>query len=295
MDDALDCLIVGGGPAGLTALYLARYHRRVLLVDDDKSRARWIPTSHNCPGFPEGISGTAYLEQLRRQAKTYGVRCLPGRVEAVTAEGDGFSASTSAGRMRARTVLLATGIVDTLPEMAERESAIQQARLRLCPICDAYEASGQRIGVLGPRGKAEREADFLRTYSDAITILPTSAEAAEPGANPPGAAPELLLEEDAILARTGGMVQRFDCIYAAMGATVRSELGVPLGLHCTEQGYLITDSHQQCNVHGIFAAGDVVSELNQIAVATGHAAIAATTIHNLLRQRDRDGAVSAAA
>ena len=65
----LDCLIVGGGPAGLTAAtYLARFHRAFVLVDAGKSRARWIPESHNCPGFPFGVAGTALLDKLRKQA-----------------------------------------------------------------------------------------------------------------------------------------------------------------------------------------------------------------------------------
>jgi thioredoxin reductase (NADPH) len=73
-DDRLDVLVVGAGPAGLTAAtYLARFHRRFALVDAGKSRARWIPTSHNCPGFPHGIGGDALLDKLRAQAEGFGV------------------------------------------------------------------------------------------------------------------------------------------------------------------------------------------------------------------------------
>ena len=65
-DDLLDVLVVGAGPAGLTAAtYLARFHRRFVVVDAGKSRARWIPTSHNCPGFPFGVAGPELLAKLR--------------------------------------------------------------------------------------------------------------------------------------------------------------------------------------------------------------------------------------
>lgn len=71
----LDALIVGAGPAGLTAAtYLARFHRDFVVVDGGKSRARWIPESHNCPGFPHGIGGTALLGKLREQARGFDVQ-----------------------------------------------------------------------------------------------------------------------------------------------------------------------------------------------------------------------------
>lgn len=73
MDEQLDCLIIGGGPAGLTAaIYLARFHLKVMLVDDGKSRALLIPKSHNLPGFPDGISGSGYLSLLRQHGRSYG-------------------------------------------------------------------------------------------------------------------------------------------------------------------------------------------------------------------------------
>ena len=75
MPDTYDCLIVGGGPAGLTAaIYLARYRRKVLVIDSGQSRAAWIPKSHNYPGFEDGISGKALLKKLREQAEEYDAR-----------------------------------------------------------------------------------------------------------------------------------------------------------------------------------------------------------------------------
>src|SRR5207342_3917017 len=94
----LDCLIVGAGPAGLTAAtYLARFHRRLVLVDAGKSRARWIPTSHNCPGFPFGIAGPALLDKLRAQACAYGVDVTAGRIGRLEREGDLFRVTAEDG------------------------------------------------------------------------------------------------------------------------------------------------------------------------------------------------------
>lgn len=79
----LDCLIVGGGPAGLTAaIYLARFRRDIRVIDSGSSRASLIPTSHNYPGFPEGISGRDLLGRLREQARRYGTlltKCVRSR------------------------------------------------------------------------------------------------------------------------------------------------------------------------------------------------------------------------
>ena len=75
MDDTLDCLIIGGGPAGLTAaIYLSRFHLDIMVVDGGKSRAAWIPTSHNHAGFPDGINGEELLDRMKEQAQLYGTQ-----------------------------------------------------------------------------------------------------------------------------------------------------------------------------------------------------------------------------
>src|SRR4051812_9039413 len=96
-DDAapLDCLIIGGGPAGLTAaIYLARFRRRVLVVDSGTPRAAWIPTSHNIPFFAEGIAGPDILRRDRETAARYGVQVEPGTVAILGCDAAGFAAAT---------------------------------------------------------------------------------------------------------------------------------------------------------------------------------------------------------
>src|SRR5207247_1268198 len=87
--DLYDCIVVGGGPAGLTAaLYLARYHLSVLVVDAGESRAGLIPMSHNVCGFPDGISGQALLERMKAQALRFGAEIRSGSMESLSREGD---------------------------------------------------------------------------------------------------------------------------------------------------------------------------------------------------------------
>lgn len=144
----LDCLIIGAGPAGLTtAIYLSRFHRSVLIADGGKSRASLIPLSHNYPGFPPGISGIDLLARLREQARSYGASFETGRVEALREEGNGFLATLNGRTLSARRVVVATGIVDTLPEMSQAYDAVAQTMVRLCAICDGYEVNGDNVAT----------------------------------------------------------------------------------------------------------------------------------------------------
>ncbi len=284
----LDCLIIGGGPAGLAAsIYLARFHRTVMLVDAGGSRAKLIPSTHNLPGFPDGISGPDLLDRLARQAERFGVASHQGEVDAIESAEDGFVIRGFGVASRARTILLATGVVDRKPAIADLEQLTARALLRYCPICDAYEASGRKVAVLGPVDHALKEARFLRTYSPDVTVLATDG-----GEQPPHRAEDgitvlhdqpVLIEENGagvrVLLRSGAQLD-CDVLYAAMGTDVRSGLAQQLGAACSETRCIVVDAHQRTSVPGLYAAGDVVQELNQIAVAFGHAAIAAATIHN---------------
>ena len=174
MPPPLDCLIVGAGPAGLTAaLYLARFRRSVVIADSGASRAQWIPRSRNVPGFPEGVGGEALLEALRRQLAIYDVEPVAAHVEDLQSEDGVFTARVGQDGLSARTVILATGVVETVPPIEGAAEAIRRGVLRVCPICDGYEAQGRRVAVMGAGDHAAREALFLRTFAQHVTLLLT--------------------------------------------------------------------------------------------------------------------------
>src|ERR1700682_1379453 len=168
----LDCLIIGGGPAGLTAaIYLARYRRNVVVFDSGESRAALIPESHNYPGFARGISGRKLLSLLKKQADAYGVAMIHTRVTSLIRTQAGFVGCHDGGKVSARFVLLATGIVDANPKVEQLDKAIEEGSLRYCPVCDGFEAIDRRLAVLGDGGGASSKARFLRTYSRDVTLL----------------------------------------------------------------------------------------------------------------------------
>lgn len=297
-DEVLDCVVVGGGPAGLTAAtYLARSRRSFLVVDGGESRARWIPTSRNIPGFPQGVTGEALLARLRAEAARYGARMLKGRATALVRDGDLFSLDTEAGPVRARRVILCCGVEDMEPERPDETGlfdAVKRGLVRICPICDAYEARGLNLGVIGSCDHAAAEALFLRTYTDRITVVVPEhlgrvsdarrRDLAEAGIELIEVESRSLLihGNDVGCMAIGGHEHRFDVVYAALGSEPRNALARSVDARLGDDGRLEVDARCMTSVEGVYAAGDLVRGLNQVAVAYGEAAQAAVAVHNSL-------------
>ena len=294
-----DAIVIGGGPAGLAgALYLARFRRGVLVIDEGRGRAARIPCSHNMPGFPDGVAGGRLVAAMREQAAAHGVEFAAGRVRALAPDGaGGFAVAWSRQRAGARSVLLATGASDRPPPMPYLADALRRGALRYCPVCDGYEASGQRVGVLADGERGAQEALYLRHFSPHVTLFglhgapaltPATRRALARAGIVRVEAPldSLRLWKGAVIARHGADQTACDTVYCALGMRVHSELATSLGARHDADGYLLTDRHQRTSIAGLYAAGDVVQGLNQISVATGGAAVAASAMHRSLA-RDR--------
>jgi thioredoxin reductase (NADPH) len=291
--EILDAIIVGGGPAGLTAaIYMGRFRRRCLLLEDGQSRARWIPTSHNIPGFSAGIGGQAFLDTLKEQALRFGAQIRHTHVSSL-AVGDGmFTLRTDLGSLKSRYVLLATGVRDHLPSIDGASEAVMRSLLRVCPICDAFEATDQRIAVIGDGGLGQREAEFLTHYSNKVTLLQIGPENLSSAADEQSSGriermsiqlSDLRIQEDRISVFSAQCERSFDVVYIALGCTPQHDLARSLLATCDEGGALQVNAHQETSVRGLYAAGDVVRGLNQVVIAAAESAIAATDIHNKLR------------
>lgn len=289
-----DCVIIGGGPAGLTAaIYLSRFHLDVTVIDAGASRARWIPTTHNHAGFPHGISGAELLERMRTQAELYGTQVIEGRVSRLSKEDEVFIVEYGQGEVPVPMVLMATGVVNRRPDVAEdlHERALAAGRIRYCPVCDGYEVTDKNVAVIGTGVNGLNEAIFLRSFTKQVTLISPNVthefndvlknQAARAGITClDGPAAIEAMDDDGIFVRTAEGMHRFASIYPALGSDVNDMLAKMLGVRCSDTDCVIVDSHQRTSIKGLYAAGDVVLGLDQISHAMGEGGVAAVTIRN---------------
>ena len=298
----LDCLIIGGGPAGLTAaIYLARFHLDILVVDGGKSRAASIPCTRNHAGYPDGIEGKELLRRMREQACKYGAKIEAEFVSKLERdEKTGlFTANWGSGSAVARAVLLATGVANRRPPIDEElhDDALSRGLVRYCPICDGYEVTDKKIGVIGSDSHGVTEALFLRSYTADITLIaPDKAlrlkaedhkKLKEAGIECiDGPAQAVAMTGDCITVDTAEGHYTFDSIYPALGSDTHTQLGEMVGAKLASDGCFLCDEHQRTSEPGLYAAGDVVHGLDQISHAMGEGGVAATTIRNDLCARE---------
>jgi thioredoxin reductase (NADPH) len=293
--------VIGGGPAGLTAaIYLARFHLRILVVDAGKSRASWIPCSHNHAGFPEGINGKELLERMRTQAQKYGAKIVKDRVTKLEHDsGSGlFTATWGSGCLQARTVLLATGVTNRRPQMDEdlHDEAMARGLIRYCPICDGYEVTDKKVGVIGSGSHGVAEALFIRGFTADITLIaPDTALELEAEDRAKldaagircvdGPAEAVAAAHNCIVIETAQGTHTFDSVYPALGSDTHTQLARMVGATLSDDDCITVDDHQRASIKGLYAAGDVVLGLDQISHAMGEGGVAATTIRNDLAKQ----------
>lgn len=296
-----DVIIVGAGPAGLTAaLYLARYRRGPLVLHDGSSRVLRIPLSHNVPGFPAGVAGNVLAGRMTDHAETYGARLEMARVETATFSDGAFTLAGEDKTWRCRSLILATGVDLVQVELPEdlHEAAISAGVLRYCPICDGHEAIDRRLGVIGCDANGAAEALFLRQYSADITLMPLSHSDLTPEQ-------ETELDHAGITIEYGALQYlrpctshmevtledradplTFDVVYPALGRSPRTHLAAQLGVSLGAEGCAPSEAATDSGVDGLFLAGDVLEGLDQVSIAMGQGAQAATSAHNWLREQD---------
>ena len=297
-----ECIIIGAGPAGLTAaLYMARFRRKVLVLHDGSARALRIPKTHNAPGFPDGVTGPDLIARMSEHATGFGAEVAEAEIVSAQQNGDRFELLSGDGRSwQARSLILATGVAhnEIKIDTGGHQAAIAAGILRYCPVCDGYEHIDTAIGVIGCDSQGAAEALFLRRFSSDVTLVPLNFAELDKGelaamrevgitvVEHPVARLDALPHRMDVYLEGNAQPLSFDVVYPALGVTPRTELAAALGLSFCPSGELEMSAPFGTRVEGLYAAGDVVEGLDQISVAMGHGAVAATKAHNWLRERD---------
>lgn len=303
MKDFYDVIVIGGGPAGLTAgLYLARACYRVLVVEKEKFGGQITITSEvvNYPGS-KPVSGTELTEQMRKQAEHFGAEFLLAEVTGLKTDGDVRTVTTSKGDLKCFGILLATG---AHPRMIgfQGEAEYKGHGVAYCATCDGEFFTGKEVFVVGGGFAAAEEAVFLTKYASHVTMLIREPDftCAKAVADETKKNENITIHYntevvevsgDAILRQIiyknneTGEVTTFSPaggdtfgVFVFAGYAPSTELIKGIA-DIDDAGYVITDRAQKTSLDGLYAAGDVcIKPLRQVVTATGDGALAATEL-----------------
>jgi thioredoxin reductase (NADPH) len=302
-DDRCDAVIVGGGPAGLSAaIYLARACRSVALFEAEKpGRSDWGQVNHNYLGFPDGISIVDLCARGRAQAERFGVRIHNAVVETVERDARGFTVAAAGRTHHGRGLILATGVTDTWVQFPGHEEYIGKT-MHWCITCDGYEMRDQRVLVVGNDSHtAELALQMLGYQPSSVTVLTNSWGIGFPLDHVEALRRhgiDLVVDRivearatsrghvEAVLLERGGELL-IDHLFSAQGAEPNSVLARSLGVDLDERGHIKVDAEAKTSVPGVYAAGDVTSlHSHQVLTAAHEGATAATSLVYALYQAD---------
>jgi thioredoxin reductase len=306
-----DVVVVGGGAAGLSgALTLGRARRSVLVVDAGEPRNSPASGVH---GFltRDGTSPAALLRAGRAEVRRYGVRVLDGRVDsAFPVDRGGFAVGLEDGRrVRARRLLVTTGLVDELPDVPGLRERWGRDVLH-CPYCHGWEVRNRQIGVLALNSRAAHQALLFRQWSADVTLflhtapLPTDEEAEKLAARGiavvEGEVTSLEVAEDRLagVRLRGGEVFALRALALLPRFVARTEMLTGLGLETTTHPlgmgeHIDADATGLTAVPGVWVAGNVTDLMAPVAGAADAGVRAGAAINADLIAEDNDRAVTA--
>ncbi|CAM4328928.1 NAD(P)/FAD-dependent oxidoreductase [Paenibacillus phoenicis] len=293
-----DCMIIGGGIAGLqAAIQLGRYSvHNVLVIDAGYGRSTLCRQYHNLLGFPEGISGEELRSRGRRQAASYGVKFVQDTITEAKKRDEGFQVKTLSGQTYSgRTLLLATGVLDRFPDVPGLVPTLGLS-VYVCPDCDGYEIEGRKTVLMGAGDTGAKMALLLIQRTRDLTYInheQTSVAASllkqmeEQGIRyEEGAIAEVQQSEGFIRSvklQDGRSFTAERGFIAFGGNEVHSGLAAQLGVRISENRHVEANPRtKQTNVPGVWVAGDLGLHAEQVSVAMGEGSIAAIWIHKAL-------------
>lgn len=302
MTRILDCIIIGGGIAGLqAAIQLGRYKHEVLIIDAEDGRSTLCKSYHNILGYPDGVSGDELRSLGRKHAEALGVEFLKSTVTTLKKEEDYFFVQTETDIIRSRKILIATGVMDNIPSFPELYPCLGVS-VYLCPDCDGYEVKDKKVIIIGNGNVGANMALTLLYWTKEILYINQGGEALEAKLEKELDAnniPIVTAKIKKVIAEgsqikgyeleDGKKMEATSSFIAFGGNKVKSDLAVPLGVEIMENNHIIVHPRtKMTNVDGVWAAGDVVAHSEQVTIAMGEGSQAAIWIHKaLLKEREK--------
>lgn len=306
MNENYDVIIIGGGPAGLTAgIYSARANLKTLVLDKSKTAGALAHASliENYPGLEKPVSGKELLERMRSQALSFGVEYKEEQAVGVDFKSEPKQVITLANSYSAKAVIIATGAMGRKPTIPG-EGELLGRGVSYCAVCDAPFFRGKKVAVLGDSEEAVKEALYLTEFAEICYLITPSTKLKVEHGHPVYSNSKIkILTEHSIKEITGtdfvtgvlvkdkeGAEKQIDVsgvfVYLAGSQPVTDFLGETLKVD--EKGFIIVDSFMQTSIPGVFAAGDVASPYaRQVVIACAQGAIAALSAEKYIRGRSR--------
>jgi thioredoxin reductase (NADPH) len=292
-----EALILGGGPAGLSAaVYLGRFTRRVVVLDAGDARSKYAQVNDNYLGFPDGVTTQDLRALGERQAQRFGAeirRCTVERLEQRPG-GDGFRAHTTDGVFEGRTLLFATGVTDVWPSIPGILDWIGR-QVFWCITCDGHRAQNKQLVCIGNTDEAATTALQLLLFTDRITLVadPGKVALSEQKCNDLAAkgVPLLLARPNSLeLSPSGDSITavclddgtRLSCelIFSLLSIRPNTQMAREIGVALDEDGYIVMDEEGYTSVPGVFAAGDLTRMYTQQVASAVHAGAEAAQTMN---------------
>ena len=276
-------IIIGQGPAGISAaLYAVRGGADVTVIAKDGGALTKADKIENYYGFAGGVSAKKLVEDGICQARELGVKFINDEVCGIEFGADSFEVKTTAASLPAGALVIACGTSRNVPPIEGIEQ-FEGRGVSYCAICDGFFFRGKKVAVVGSGAYAKSEYEVLKNIVEDVTIL-TNGE--KPQFDLPCDTRKILrFEGDGaidLVVFEDGAKEHYDGVFIACGTAGAFELSKKLGLE-TKNNKIVTDENRATNVPGIFAAGDCIAGLQQIAKAVCDGMIAGTQALKFLK------------